>query len=320
MECHGLPSSCTITWPLLLVTARCNLFATEKLSALGFAERAAPVPESTTLAFTREEPPLTPDAPAVQANITGYRHTHAIAYDEHPMSRLHMGEAAEAWVDVWRHALPPAPTDVLDVGTGTGQVALVLAELGHRVTGIDLAEGMMDLARAKSTTMANPPVLQVGDAVAPPFPPVGFDAVTSRYLLWTLREPQRALAAWRALLRPGGVLAAVDGNWLADGFKAENDVLDGSDGSEGSDGSDDAEFRRQYDDRVVSSLPLALARDMEAALALVGDAGFVDVHMAPLLEIERLERSLLEDPCEVRIQFLISARNPKTSRPRGGGC
>ncbi|MGH8932096.1 MAG: class I SAM-dependent methyltransferase [Egibacteraceae bacterium] len=67
-----------------------------------------------------------------------------------------MGQAKDAWADVCSGALPTPPADVLDVGTGTGQVALLLADLGHRVTGIDLAEGMLALARAKSASMANP--------------------------------------------------------------------------------------------------------------------------------------------------------------------
>jgi ubiquinone/menaquinone biosynthesis C-methylase UbiE len=46
----------------------------------------------------------------------------------------------------WRGATPP--TSILHLGTGTGQVALLLAELSHRMTGIDLAESMLDLARA----------------------------------------------------------------------------------------------------------------------------------------------------------------------------
>ncbi|MGH3923123.1 MAG: class I SAM-dependent methyltransferase [Pseudonocardiaceae bacterium] len=92
-------------------------------------------------------PPGGSEAAPVQANITSCWHLHAVAYDEHQLSQIHMGPAKDAWADVWRSALPTPPADVLDVGTGTGQVALLLAELGHRVTGIDLADGDVQSSR-----------------------------------------------------------------------------------------------------------------------------------------------------------------------------
>jgi SAM-dependent methyltransferase len=57
---------------------------------------------------------------------------------------------------------------------------------------------------------------RLGDAVVPDFAPASFDALTNRHLLWTLREPAAAMANWRALLRPGGRLVAVDGFWFTD--------------------------------------------------------------------------------------------------------
>jgi hypothetical protein len=41
---------------------------------------------------------------------------------------------------------------------------------------------------------------------------------------------------------------------------------------------------------------------------MVSNAGFVDIRLVPLLEIEQLERALLSDPTLVRPQFLITAR------------
>jgi hypothetical protein len=46
-------------------------------------------------------------------------------------------------------SVPPATADVLDVGTGTGFLALLPVELGHRVTGSDLSQDMVAVARAK---------------------------------------------------------------------------------------------------------------------------------------------------------------------------
>jgi SAM-dependent methyltransferase len=224
---------------------------------------------------------------------------HADAYDAHPLSQIHMGPAKDAWARVWAAALPPPPADILDAGTGTGQVSVLLAELGHRVTGVDLAEGMLNLARAKSMGMTNPLTLLVGDAVAPPFPPMSFDVVTCRYLLWTLREPQVALANWYRLLRPGGRLVAVDSTWYAGGIPRDDS---------GEQHADRADFVRLYDDRVVAALPLAEVDSIDAMAAAVWSAGFADVEVTPLQEIEQLERSLHPDPnIDVQLQFMITA-------------
>ncbi|MER7666625.1 class I SAM-dependent methyltransferase [Streptomyces sp. NPDC096193] len=237
----------------------------------------------------------------VQKRITSYWSGHGPDYDAHPTSRLHMGEAAQRWQQVWASALPQAPADVLDVGTGTGQVAVHLWQLGHRVTGVDLAEGMLDLARAKAAELDDPPVFRVGDAVRPPLPAASFDAVTARYLLWTLREPVQALRNWRELLRPGGHLAVVDGLWFANGIDTSRDT------------PDEAVFRSAYQPHVVQALTLAESADRQDFAMAVRDAGFVDVRIRDLSQIRAAELELSRDPAvghrvDPRMQFLITAR------------
>ena len=93
-------------------------------------------------------------------------------------------------------------------------MALILAALGHRVTAIDLSTDMLELASATANSRSVEIQFTSGDAVQPAFDMASFDLVTCRHLLWTLREPDRALANWRALLRPGGSLVAFDGFWF----------------------------------------------------------------------------------------------------------
>jgi ubiquinone/menaquinone biosynthesis C-methylase UbiE len=100
---------------------------------------------------------------------------------------------------------------VLDVGTGTGFVARTAASLGHRVVGIDLSAKMLDVARSMGRADGVAVEFALGDAVAPGFPPGSFDALTNRSLIWTLLQLDAALAAWHALLRPGGRLVCFYG-------------------------------------------------------------------------------------------------------------
>lgn len=239
-------------------------------------------------------------AEGLQDNINQYWDTYAGAYEANQRDQLRHPAVHRAWADVWSAALPAPPATVLDVGTGSGHVSVLLASLGHQVTGIDLAEAMLDEARRRTESMPTPPTLMVGDAVDPPFPPGTFDAVTSRYVLWTLCEPQVALANRGALLRPGGTFAAVDSTWFPDGIRTNDpDQLS----------TRQADFQNLYDDRVLATLPLAQSRSIEDTADLVRAAGFRNVAVTELRTILDLDRELGVSPGhELRVQFLITGQ------------
>lgn len=132
-------------------------------------------------------------------------------FDEEPDHGLRDPVVRGAWAARLRDWLPGKPGDLLDVGCGTGSLSLMASEQGHRVTGVDLAPRMIDLARAKLA--GRDAAFLVGDAVAPPVGEQRFDVLLSRHVLWTLPDPGRVLRHWRGLLRPGGRLVLVEGVW-----------------------------------------------------------------------------------------------------------
>ena len=92
---------------------------------------------------------------------------------------------------------------MLDVATGPGYVAERAAARGARVVGIDLAEGMLELARQR---VADVELLRA-DAEELPFDDASFDAVVGGFVINHLPHPQRALAEATRVLVPGGQVA-----------------------------------------------------------------------------------------------------------------
>ncbi|GAA2445203.1 hypothetical protein GCM10010273_25690 [Streptomyces lavendulocolor] len=100
--------------------------------------------------------------------IAAYWDAAAASFDDEPDHGLRAAPTRAAWAAALRSWLPAGPFDVLDVGCGTGSLSLLLAEEGHRVTGVDLAPRMVGRARAKLAAAGRAGRFLVGDAVEPP--------------------------------------------------------------------------------------------------------------------------------------------------------
>ncbi len=75
-------------------------------------------------------------------------------------------ESAEygAWVRAIERLLPAPPADALDIGTGTGFVALIASQLGHHAIGLDLSTAMLAEARMHAQQRGLKASFQTGDA------------------------------------------------------------------------------------------------------------------------------------------------------------
>jgi SAM-dependent methyltransferase len=104
----------------------------------------------------------------------------------------------------------------LDVGCGSGQLALIAAKDGLRVTGVDIAGNLIERARVRAEAEGLKARFEEADAEALPFEDGSFDVVAS--LIGAMFAPRPDLVA-RELLRvcsPGGTIAMA--NWTPQGF------------------------------------------------------------------------------------------------------
>lgn len=98
--------------------------------------------------------------------------------------------------------------DILDIATGTGDLAIKLArELDPiAVTGVDLSEGMIEIGRAKVAKEGLQEVvtLGIGDCLLLPFTDASFDAVTCAYGVRNFADLLAGYREMHRVLRPGG--------------------------------------------------------------------------------------------------------------------
>src|SRR5262245_53238423 len=107
----------------------------------------------------------------VQDRIRRWWNDDAATYDHTPSHAASDPAEAAAWRAALLRFLPPPPASVLDVGAGTGAMTLLAAELGFRVTALDLSEEMLGRARLKAAERGLDVAFHVGPGSDPPAGP-----------------------------------------------------------------------------------------------------------------------------------------------------
>ena len=182
---------------------RCNLWDREVFAHFSYVMRSGSMDRM-----------MTNELPTSETEVREFWDSAAPTYDSLAGHGLFAEVEREAWCRLLERVLGDEPRRVLDVGTGTGFLALRAAELGHDVTGVDVSGAM--LAQAE-TTAARAGLAVNFVSCSSELEVVAdrrFDAIVCRHLLWTLPQPERTLRRWREVLPDGGRIAAIDGTWF----------------------------------------------------------------------------------------------------------
>jgi 2-polyprenyl-3-methyl-5-hydroxy-6-metoxy-1,4-benzoquinol methylase len=149
----------------------------------------------------------------------------ASSFDDAPDHGLRDPAALAAWTSFLKTFLPSTCANILDIGCGTGTLSVVLASLGHQVTGMDLSTAMLANAKTKANARGLQIEYLVGDAAFPGLAPRKFDIILCRHLLWALPKPQQVLSRWVELLNSQGRMILVEGFWGTGAGLHANDIL-----------------------------------------------------------------------------------------------
>lgn len=153
-----------------------------------------------------------------QRNIA-YWTKRAPSYSEVNQQELNSAQRA-----IWRRVLlthiddvcgneDPAHIRVLDVGTGPGFFAILLAEKGYDVTAVDYTASMLREAKANAGELGKSIRFHQMNAEQLAFEDGCFDVVMTRNLTWNLPHPEQAYREWCRVLKQGGLLLNFDANW-----------------------------------------------------------------------------------------------------------
>ena len=127
------------------------------------------------------------------------------------MNRVMTGGRDVAWRNIVARQAAASGDDVLDIATGTGDLAFAIRQAGARhVTGTDFSEEMIEAAKRKAPKHGRDVTFRIADALNLPFEDGSFDACTVSFGLRNMTDYDAALREMYRVLRPGGTAIVLE--------------------------------------------------------------------------------------------------------------
>lgn len=105
------------------------------------------------------------------------------------------------------------PQQILDVATGTADLAIAMAKIApEKVVGVDISDGMLEVGRQKvrKKGLTELVTLENGDSENLPYPDASFDAITVAFGVRNFENLEKGLREMYRVLRPGGKLLVLE--------------------------------------------------------------------------------------------------------------
>lgn len=116
------------------------------------------------------------------------------------------GVSAEIGAAFQRHIALPNAARLIEIGIGTGRIALPLAAQGYRYSGVDISPKMMQRLRQRITPDMTIDLIRA-DATALPLRNASYDAGIATHVFHLIAAWPQAIAELRRVIRPGGLFA-----------------------------------------------------------------------------------------------------------------
>jgi ubiquinone/menaquinone biosynthesis C-methylase UbiE len=186
-----------------------------------------------------------------------------------------------AWKKVYAEAIGEGSGRLMDCGCGPGTVTMYISDLGYDITDYDQSAEMLKNARKNAETLHIDAEFVQGNAEDMPFEDGTFDIIVSQNMLWTVPHPEKVLSEWYRVLKEGGRIVYIDGDWFNDPkktkFRMKVSHFMTSLYRKGRETRKERDERERMDDfRHLWSFDAHRPGD---DLKLVSDAGFEDVHV-----------------------------------------